>query len=130
MANHKSPAKTIRSHKRLIQFLKSKTIASSPVKSLAICPQTTFNISPQQPKLSSTKLEDINIRPKKIYHPTIISACDTLFGKHPDLLSNEEILKFNNYRSWKSDIGDPIEENPIYLPIGGLRRCVICANLT
>ena len=123
MANYKSPAKTIRSHT-------SKTIAFSPVKSLAICPQTPFNISPQEPKLSSTKLEDINIRPKKIYHPTVISACDTLFGKHPDLLSNEEILKFNNYRSWKSDIGDPIEENPIYLPIGGLRRCVICANLT
>ena len=125
MANHKSPAKTISSHKRLIQFLKSKTNASSPVKSLSICPQTAFNIPPQQPKLYFTKL-----RPKKIYHPTILSACDTMFGNHLDLLSREEILKFNNYRSWKLDMGDPIEANPIYLPIGGLRRCLICANLT
>ena len=131
MANHKSPAKTIRSHRRLIEFLKSKTTTPSVAKmSPSICPQTTISIPREQPKLTANKQEQIDIKPKKIYHPTILNACDTLFRKHPDHLSQEEIQKFNHYRSWKSEIGDPIEANPIYLPIGGLRKCLICANLT
>ena len=62
--------------------------------------------------------------------PTIINACETMFNKHPDHLLSDEIIKFNNYRRWKSEIGDSMEKNPIYLPIGGLRKCVICENLT
>ena len=76
------------------------------------------------------KLAEIDVRPKKIYHPTIINCCETLFNKHPDHLSKKEIIKFNHYRKWKSEIGDPIEANPVYLPIGGLRNCLICTNLT
>ena len=90
----------------------------------------TNSIPPEQPKLTTIKLEQIDIKPKKIYHPTILNACDTMFKKHPDQLSQEEIHKFNYYRNWKSEIGDPIEANPIYLPIGGLRKCLICGNLT
>ena len=134
MAKNKSPAKTIRSHRRLIKFLKTKTTESSLAKrSLSMCAQTTIVIPPiitKQPNLTSVKLQEHNIRPKKIYHPCIINACDTMFKKHPDCLTKDEIEKFNKYRSWKSAIGDPIESNPIYLPIGGLRKCLICANLT
>jgi hypothetical protein len=131
MANHKSPAKTIRSHRRLIEFLKSKTTTPSVEKrSPSICPQMTISIPPEQPKLTTIKLEQIDIKPNKIYHPTILNACDTMFKKHPDQLSQEEIHQFNYYRNWKSEIGDPIEANPIYLHIGGLRKCLICANLT
>ena len=97
---------------------------------ISICPQSTVNIPPQQPKLAPIKLAEINIKPKKIYHPTVINACDTIFKKHPDDLNNEEIQKFNKYRSWKSEMGDPLEANLVYLPIGGLRKYLICSNLT
>ena len=90
----------------------------------------TICILPEQPQLTAINLEQIDINPKKIYHPTILNTSDTMFKKHPDQLSREEIHKFNQYRRWKFDIGDPIEANPIYLPIGGLRKCLICANLT
>ena len=132
MAKHKSPAKTLRSMKRLIQFLKSKVVITPLLKqNLSICDQTTIAIPPtQQPTLSVIKLPEMNIRPQKIYHPCIINACDTLFKKHPDNLSKEEIEKFNHYRKWKSEMKDPIESIPIYLPIGGLRKCLICTNLT
>ena len=69
-----------------------------------ICPQTTISIPPEQSKLSAIKLEQIDIKPKKIYHPTILNACDTMLKKHPEHLSQEEIQKFNHYRSWKSEI--------------------------
>jgi hypothetical protein len=118
----------------LIEFLKLKTTTSTTPSaaqtSLSICPQMTINIPPEQPKLTVVKENQIDIKPKKIYHPTILNACKTMFDKHPDHLSQEEIQKFNHYRSWKSEIGDPIEANPIYLPIGGLRKCLICSNLT
>ena len=128
MANNKSHAKTIRSQKRLIKFLKFKTIISPLGKRsfISISPQSTVQIPPQQPKLTAVKLAEINIKPKKIYHPTVINACDSIFKKHPDNLSNEEIQKFNKYRSWKSEMGDPLEANPVYLPIGGLRKCLVC----
>ena len=104
---------------------------SLPNEALSICPQTPITIPPtQQPKLATVKLTNIDINPKKIYHPTIINACNSMFNKHPDRLSTEEIVKFNKYKRWKSEIGDPFESNPIYLPIGGLRKCLICENLT
>ena len=37
-----------------------------------------------------------------------------MFTKHPDQLSKEEIEKFNQYRKYKLEIGDPLEANPIY----------------
>ena len=107
-----------------------KTIPLPSPKPLSFCSQPTIDIPPTQKQLSVVKLQEINIRPKKIYHPSIINACECMFKKHPDNLSKEEIDKFNQYRKYKSEIGDPLEANPIYLPIGGLRKCVICANLT
>ena len=115
------------------QKMSIKTIpqpSPKPLLALSFCSQPTIDIPPTQQQLSVVKLQEINIRPKKIYHPSIINACECMFQKHPDNLFKEEIDKFNHYRKWKSEIGDPLEANPIYLPIGGLRKCVICANLT
>ena len=42
------------------------------------------------------KIMEIDIKPKKICHHTIIHACDTTFNKHPDHLLKEEVLNFNN----------------------------------
>ena len=103
--------------------------------SLLILPQIDIppikkSLYPEKPKLSFEKIEGIDIKPRKIYHPCIINACDTMFKKHPDLLANEEIIKFNEYRAWKKKRDDPLESNPIYLSIGRLRKCLICENLT
>ena len=156
---HRSPAKKSRNSKRLIKFLQSK-ISCKDLPNLVICSQPSISLVPLRPKLSSfkppstsvppipppvfsstcvqtsypslsqVKNEGINIRPRKIYHPSIINACLALFKKHPDLLAQEEIIKFNEYRAWKKEVNDPLESNPVYLPIGGLRRCLVCENLT
>ena len=72
----------------------------------------------------------IDIQPRKVYHPSIINACDSMFKKHPDQMSKDEIVRFNVFRIWKTDNGDPLETNVVYLPIGGLRTCLICRHLT
>ena len=128
-----SPQKTIRNMKRMIHFLKSKSKPEPESQQKCIPTQNTLaiiSISLKHHNLAYFKNEQISIRPKKIYHPTVINACNSLFGKHPDKLINEEILKFNQYRKYKLDLCDPLEANPIYLPIGGLRKCLICSNLT
>ena len=131
MADKKSPAKMIRSLRRCITFIKMKMVSLLPISpnlSKTIFP--TISFSPEKPKLSLETIEGIDIRPRKIYHPCIINACFTMFKKHPDLLAQEEIVKFNEYRAWKKERDDPLESNPIYLPIGGLRKCLVCENLT
>ena len=50
--------------------------------------------------------------------------------RHPDSFTKEEGLKFLEIRNWKSEVGDPLETNVVYLPIGGLRTCMICGHLT
>ena len=60
----------------------------------------------------------------------MIKCINTMFNNHPDALTQEEIIKFNHYKRWKSESGDPLETNPIYLPIGGLQKCLVCQNLT
>ena len=88
----------------MIAFLKSRSKPeprSQPTLAQRILP--SISISPQQPNLVYVKNEQVSIRPKKIYHPT---------------------------KKWKTEIGDPLEANVVYLPIGGLRKCLICGNLT
>ena len=53
-----------------------------------------------------------------------------MHGKLPSQLSSEEIKEFKFYQQFKLDNGDPIEEDDAYLPLGGLRTCVQCGNLT
>ena len=72
----------------------------------------------------------ISIPPKPVYHPAIINACKAMHDKHPDELNKEEVEKFNFYIRHKMNTGDPIEHNVIYLPMGGLRNCMQCGNLT
>jgi hypothetical protein len=112
-----------------MKFNTMKSLSSTPSHlTKTTLPCTSF--FPKEPQLSLVKNNGIDIRPRKIYHPTIINACLALFKKHPDLLAQDEILEFYNYRSWRKEMGEPLESNVIYLPIGGLRRCNICENLT
>ena len=156
MSNYKntSPAKKLRAIKRLLTFLSNK----SPVKlkdvqkSLTISPQESFSFSPPklQPNLVASPLSSIDIPPvvkkisnlnivksqyisippRPVYHPTIINACTAMFAKHPSQLRPHEVEKFNYYRKRKSQIGEPLEQEIIYLPSGGLRTCLNCRELT
>ena len=127
-----SPARVLRNVKRITKFLERKSTSQSTQQILTTCSQPGISIeSKSQPlALSVVKNTEINIRPRKIYHPTTINACLAMFNNHPDALTQEEILKFNHYKSWKKESGDPLETNPIYLPIGGLRTCLVCKHFT
>ena len=138
-----SPAKKLRSLKRLLTFQKKKLSKPSIPTQLSICFQEQSSVSPTKPnlsvsilpstslkpcnpKLSYSPINSISIPPKKIYHPAIIKACHAMFNKHPDQLIPDETVKFKQYRKWKIEKGEPIEEDIIYLPAGGGKPCLHC----
>ena len=114
----------------MIHHLRSKKTYKN--KTLTISHLPHIDILPPEPILMIQNQEgsQISIRPRKIYHPTTINACESLFKKHPDMLQPEEVIKFNNFRKYKKEVGDPLETNVVFLPIGGLRKCLICGHLT
>ena len=156
MSNYKniSPAKKLRAIKRLLTFLSNKSPSKQKdvQESLSISPQESFSFSPtklqinlsasplssidippvikKMSNLSIVKSQAISIPPRPVYHPTIINACTAMFAKHPSQLRPDEVEKFNFYRKRKSQIGEPLEEEIIYLPSGGLRTCLNCRELT
>merc|ERR1712129_617127 len=78
---------------RMITFLKSK-LKQVPNKSSDLVKTTlpTLSFTTLKVKLSFVKNAAISIKPRKIYHPTIINACEAMFKKHPDQLVSEEIV--------------------------------------
>ena len=142
-----SPSKKLRSLKRLMSFIKSKSSNLPDQKQFEVVSQKSISFIPPQPNLDVTKmpsidlpsirpklscvgLQPISIPPRLIYHPNIINACNAWFSKHPRDLTSEEIQKFNNYRNRKIQIGEPIESEIIYMPSGGIRTCQNCGELT
>ena len=102
---------------------------------LSVTNVASIDIVPEAFSLQSTKLSievqlSLSIPPQPIYHPAVIEACQIMHGKLPSQLSSEEIKEFKFYQQFKLDNGDPIEEDDAYLPLGGLRTCVQCGNLT
>ena len=87
-------------------------------------------ISKEKSKLSLLKCTSTSIPPKPVYHPVLINVCEAMFSKHPSKLTPEEVTKFNTYKERKKQIGEPLESEVIYLPIGGIRTCVNCGELT
>jgi hypothetical protein len=81
-------------------------------------------------KLGLVKAQSTSISPRKVYHPCIINASEAMFGKHPGQLTPDENLKFQLYQDHKIKVGEPLETEIIYLPIGGIRMCVNCRELT
>ena len=139
----KSPAKQLRSIKRLFSFNKMRcnvrilsinsceTTSIFPTKpKLSITNLVSLNLIPTTPKLSFAKTSVQSISPRPIYHPAIINASIAMHQKHPTLLSPEELIKFNMYIRYKIDRGQPIEEELMYLPSGGVRNCLQCGHLT
>ena len=150
MSQHKnaSPSKKLRSLKRLMSFIKTKSsnIVDDQKQFEVVSQQSISFIPPKpnldvtrmpsidlpwiRPKLSCVALQPITIPPRLIYHPNIINACNAFFSKHPRDLTSEEIQKFNTYQNHKIQIGEPIESEIIYMPSGGIRTCQNCGELT
>ena len=150
MSQHKnaSPSKKLRSLKRLMSFIKSKSsnlpenrkqfeVVSQqsisfipPTPNLDVTRMPSIDLPPIIPKLSCVALQPITIPPRLVYHPHIINACNAFFSKHPRDLTPEEIQKFETYRNRKIQIGEPIESEIIYMPSGGIRTCQNCGELT
>ena len=127
-----SPSKKLRSLKRLFSFLQSK-VSSNEAKALpklTTTKQVSVSYIPPAPILNLTKNLPISIPPRRIFHPAVINACQSMFKKHPSQLSPEEVEKFNKYKQYKLQVGDPVEQNVVYLPIGGLRTCLQCGQPT
>ena len=127
-----SPSKKLRSLRRLLTFLQSKksSYEAKIIPKITITTLPSLSYLPPAPNLSITKNPAISIPAKRIYHPAIINACQALLRKHPSQLTQEEVAKFNEYKNYKLQQGDPLEDSIVYLPSGGLRTCVQCAQLT
>ena len=137
---HKSPAKIFRAVRRMTKFLESK----KPILTTNVLPG--INIPPILPKLSITNVQTTNIPSQKrhlpnlqfskpvltsylpvkdvqpvpskpSYHPYILEACRLMYGgKHPEQLTMDEKEHFRRFQQWKTDNGEPIEEDFVYKP--------------
>ena len=145
-----SPAKLLRSVKRISKFIEEYNQKCDRPRNLSICHQSSLSIAPKLAKLSVTSPSSISlppcplrklnlnvsaatvtsIPPRPVYHPAIVKASLSLFNKHPRALSAAEIEKFNHYRNWKDMNGEHVEDDIVYLPAGGMRNCVNCGELT
>ena len=85
-----------------------------------------FSSLKSRPKLVIQKVQTTSIPPKPVYHPAIIRACVSMFGKKPGELDSEETAKFMNYRNWKLHKGEPIEQEMLYNPASGNQPCLHC----
>ena len=142
MPKHHSPAKKVRSLKRLLTFriqrwnskklpslTKSKVeetsyTPSKPTLSIYACEPISITKIPKQ--LTTQCVETTTVPPRPVYHPAIIRACLSMFGKKPPDLDPYEIAKFNQYRAWKSENGEQIETDIIYNPGSGNQPCLHC----
>ena len=124
------------------------------IKSLEFSPLVTTNVPPQpktlqitnlaihkvvctdlppikkEAKLDLVKATSTTIPPHQVYHPCIINASRAFFGKHPQELTPDEAVRFQMYQKDKIQIGEPLENEIVYLPIGGIRTCVNCGEFT
>ena len=79
----------------------------------------SVSIPPSMPKLSNLSVHSVqqtSIPPKQVFHPAIIRATLSMFGKKPDCLSAEEVDKFNSYMDWKIQCGERLEDDILYNP--------------
>ena len=103
-------------------------LSTKKLSSMDIAPEKSR--SKKLPDLSVVRQSSLSIPPRTIHHPAIINACFAILGKHPSELTPTENDQFQQYKVFKASSGDPIEESVVYLPIGGLRTCLQCNNLT
>ena len=113
---HKSPAKLLRSIKRITNFLEKKNYPANipisryqssltlfnlppidipplPPKVLSLKTLPPISIAPANPKktqkLDISKCGATSTPPRLVYHPAVINASQTFFSKHPSCLTAE-----------------------------------------
>ena len=145
-----SPAKILRNVKRMTKFNRRKSspvtkcvpnlsivylphldIPPSQESKLSFCSQATIAIPPAnpKPKLSHVKLEAIDIRPKKIYDPTTLNACETLFKKHFASMRCEiegncaPVLIYNFGQRQKCSVSWDSDDGVFYAEVAGVVGC-------
>ena len=110
------------------------TMTSPTEMNLSVQKLTSLDIIPQESsprsKLSIENVSTVSISPRTIYHPSIINACFAIIGKHPSQMSPSEVKEFDMYVQFKARIGESIENDVVYLPVGGIRTCLHCQNPT
>ena len=121
MSKYKSPAKKIRSLKRIFTFLMEKTKSTISIqKNLTIChqmnismpansttklavfPQLSISIPRILPNLTFSKSTILDIsqaqpKPTYHYHPYVLEAIKLMYAKAPDELTSEEWNQFHAY---------------------------------
>ena len=70
-----------------MNFKLGKTLQIKLACSLSVYHQEQISISRENPKLSMIRNQTISIPPRPVYHPAIVNACETIFGRHPDDLT-------------------------------------------
>ena len=90
----------------LISKLKKMISQVKPLPYLSI----SRNIS----KINIHPTENLHKPVKTMYHPAVVKACQMMLVKPPDLLNEDEALKFEQYKAWKVKNGMPIENDPMY----------------
>ena len=112
-----------------------RAVPISSVKSnLSVKKLSSIDISPEKslyhPNLVIDTLPFVSISPRVVHHPAIVNACYAIIGKHPNEMTESEEEQFELYKQFKARKGELIEEDPVYVPIGGTRICLHCENPT
>ena len=101
---------------------------------LAVVKLPAIDIDPpcplSPPKLTIQPQHSVSIPPRRIYHPAVINACYSIIGKHPSQMTAAEDEEFQLYMQFKLSRGQNVEDDVVFLPIGGIRTCLHCENLT
>ena len=93
------------------------------------CETDVLMLKSKKLALSIVKNTSHSIPPKRIYHPAIINASKSFYGKNPDELSRDEMIEFKFYLDQKKEIGDPVETSIIFQP-SSMRDCLHCGYPT
>ena len=112
-----------------------RSTMTSPIQmNLALQKISSLDIPPQNftrpSKLTAETVAAVSIAPKLVYHPSVINACYSIIGKHPSQMTPEEVKQFDMFKQFKARNGESIENDVVFLPIGGIRTCLHCENPT
>ena len=134
--SRRNPTSSTITNVNVTAMIDNSTMTSYEKPKLSMKNLESIDISPEEsphlpkPKLSIVTQPTFSIQPRIIYHPAVVNACFAILGKHPSTLTPAEVGQFEEYKQFKAFNNDPIEDNVVYQPIGGVRICMHCENPT
>ena len=115
-----------------VEQLTSENVTSKPASTLSYCRMPNINIE-STPVVSSmdpachkdmnhhmryVQCRDCYTRPPSrssiSVHPAVLNACYAWFNKPPDQLTPEEVQKYEQFRQFSIQSGDPIETSILF----------------